>query len=621
MALGPVNVPGNETAELEDIRRLAETANETANSAKGTSTEAKSTADAALKAANGAVSTAGDAKDVANEAKELAQSGKGTAEEALETANAAKETADGMSGKVDEALQTSKNAQDSASSALEAVKKLTSTINAVPSQSGVLVYTGGVLTPTWNNYDPAQLDMTGATSGTDAKEYTVTFTPKSELQWADGTKTGKQVTWKITKATISPPTQSGSLTYTGSPQSPVWSGYDSGKMTIGGVTSGTNAGSYDATATPTANYQWSGGTSEARTVTWTIGKAAGSLTLNPTSLALNVSSLTKTITVNRAGDGAITVQSGSAAIAEAKLSGTTITVTGKSKGSTAITVKVAAGTNHTAPTNKTCSVEVTMPTSTLKDNSWETIGQVSAAGQGANYWSVGDTKAISINGTVAGYSFSSFSVDAFIIGFNHNSTKEGNNKIHWLIGKVGGKLVGLCDNNYSSEVTSSNGFHMNTSQSNSGGWSGSAMRKTVLGNSGTPTSPPSGSLLAALPSDLRKVMKSVTKYTDNTGGGSNTASYVTSTTDYLFLLAEYEVFGERHYANSAEQNSQAQYAYFKSGNSRVAYKHSSVSTAVWWWLRSPCYYYYYSFCYVYTDGICNTNYASWSAAVLAGFVT
>ena len=262
MALGPVNVPGNETAELEDIRRLAETANETANSAKGTSTEAKSTADAALKAANGAASTAGDAKDVANEAKELAQSGKGTAEKALETANAAKETADGMSGKVDEALQTSKNAQDSASSALEAVKKLTSTINAVPSQSGVLVYTGGVLTPTWNNYDPAQLDMTGATSGTDAKEYTVTFTPKSELQWADGTKTGKQVTWKITKATISPPTQSGSLTYTGSPQSPVWSGYDSGKMTIGGVTSGTNAGSYDATATPTANYQWSGGTSD-----------------------------------------------------------------------------------------------------------------------------------------------------------------------------------------------------------------------------------------------------------------------------------------------------------------------------------------------------------------------
>ena len=35
------------------------------------------------------------------------------------------------------------------------------------------------------------------------------------------------------------PAQSGSLTYTGSTQSPTWKGYDSSMMTIGGVTSGT----------------------------------------------------------------------------------------------------------------------------------------------------------------------------------------------------------------------------------------------------------------------------------------------------------------------------------------------------------------------------------------------
>ena len=93
--------------------------------------------------------------------------------------------------------------------------------------------------------------------------------------------------------------------------------------------------------------------------------------------------------------------------------------------------------------------------------------------------------------------------------------------------------------------------------------------------------------MAALPSDLRAVMKSTTKYTDNTGGGSNNASYVTATTDYLFLLAEFEVFGTRYGANSAEQNYQLQYDYYKAGNSRVAYNHSAVSTAVWWWLRSP----------------------------------
>lgn len=57
-------------------------------------------------------------------------------------------------------------------------------------------------------------------------------------------------------------------------------------------------------------------------------------------------------------------------------------------------------------------------------------------------------------------------------------------------------------------------------------------------------------------------MKSCTKYTDNKGG-SNTASNVSSTTDYLFLLSEYEVHGTRNYANSAEQNSQAQYDYLR----------------------------------------------------------
>ena len=74
---------------------------------------------------------------------------------------------------------------------------------------------------------------------------------------------------------------------------------------------------------------------------------------------------------------------------------------------------------------------------------------------------------------------------------------------------------------------------MNQSNSNAGGWNGSYMRKTVLGNSGSPANPPANSLMAALPADLRNNMKSTTKYTDNTGNGQNNASSVTATTDYL----------------------------------------------------------------------------------------
>lgn len=106
--------------------------------------------------------------------------------------------------------------------------------------------------------------------------------------------------WQIQRAAISTtPTQSGSLTYTGSAQSPSWSNYDSSKLTIGGTTSGTNAGSYNATFTPTSNYQWSDGGTGAKTVAWKIGKAAGSLSLNKTSITLNKSTSATTITVTR----------------------------------------------------------------------------------------------------------------------------------------------------------------------------------------------------------------------------------------------------------------------------------------------------------------------------------
>lgn len=256
----------------------------------------------------------------------------------------------------------------------------------------------------------------------------------------------------------------------------------------------------------------------------------------------------------------------------------------------------------------------------LNNNDWATIRAVSDASQGANYWSVGDTKTIIINGKVGNFTFSNYTVDAFIIGFNHNSAKEGSNRIHFLIGKRGGKLVGLCDEKYSSYVYSTGYFSMNSRNTTSGGWKASQMRNTLLGNSGTPTSPTANTLLAALPSDLRAVMKSVTKYTDNTAnGGGNTASYVTATTDYLFLLAEFEVQGSRTYTNSYEQNSQAQYAYFKAGNSKIAYRHTATGTAVWWWLRSANYGNERYFCSVYSNGRAHDDFANYSAGVLPGF--
>ena len=624
-----------------------------------------------------------EALRIAREALEAAQAADGKADAALEAARKALEDAEA-------AMAAARAAQEAAETAQKAVTDLTSTIDAVPSQSGVLTFTGAEQAPVWNNYNPTALTISGQTTGTNAGTYTAIFTPVEGYKWRDGTTDAKSVTWTIGRAIIMGiPAQSGSLTYNGSAQSPVWSGYDAAKLTMGGTTSGTNAGSYNATFTPGANYQWndgttaaktvawsigrasvgvpsqkgsltyngaeqspvwndydaakltlggaskgtnagsynttftpvsnyqwSDGTTAAKTVAWSIGKAAGSSSLNKSSLALSTGTMSGTISVTRAGNGAVSASSSNTNVAAVSVSGTIVTVTAKAKGTATITIKVAAGTNHTAPADKTCSVSVTLPTTSLSDNTWATIKEVSDAGQGENYWSLGDTKRITINGKVGNFTFSNLAIDAFIIGFNHNSSREGTNRIHFQIGKIGGKDVCLCDNQYGSSQGSNGYFNMNPNNSNSGGWNGSYMRKTLLGNSGTPSSPPANSLLAALPSDLRAVMKSVTKYSDNTGGSPDNASYVTSTTDYLFLLAEFEYHGARTYANSAEKNFQLQYAYYKAGNSKVKYKHGETGTAARHWCRSVYVGNTYLFCLVHTNGSATTDTAnrSWGAA-------
>ena len=551
-----------------------------------------------------------EALRIAREAMEAAQAADGKADTALAAARKALEDAE-------EAMAAARAAQEAAETAQKAITDLTSTIDAVPSQSGVLTFTGAEQAPVWNNYNPAALVMTGETTGTNAGTYTATFTPVEGYKWRDGTTDAKSVTWTIGRAIIMGiPAQSGSLTYNGSAQSPVWSGHDAAKLTIGGTTSGTNAGSYNATFTPVSNYQWSDGSTAAKTVAWSIGKAAGSSSLNKSSLALSTGTMSGTISVTRAGNGAVSASSSNTNVATVSVSGTTVTVTAKAKGTATITVKVAEGTNHTAPANRTCSVSVTLPTTSLNDNTWATIKEVSDAGQGENYWSVGDTKRITINGKVGNFTFSNLAIDAFIIGFNHNSSREGTNRIHFQIGKIGGKDVCLCDSQYGSGQSGNGYFNMNPNNSNSGGWNGSYMRKTLLGNSGTPSSPPANSMLAALPSDLRAVMKSVTKYSDNTGGSPDNASYVTSTTDYLFLLAEFEYHGARSYANSAEKNFQLQYSYYKAGNSKVKYKHGETGTAAYHWCRSVYVGNTHIFCRVSTSGSAYGNgaYYSWGAA-------
>lgn len=415
------------------------------------------------------------------------------------------------------------------------------------------------------------------------------------------------------------PTQSGTLTYNGASQSPTLSGYDATTMTLSGTQSATNAGSYTMQASlKDDKHEWPDGTTNAKTVNWSIGKKAGSFTKDKTSIQITTSKTSDTITITREGTGAISASSNNTQVATTSVSGNVITVKGVKSGNCVITINVAADTNHTAPASQTVNVSVSLISNTLNENSWADIKSVSDAGTGATYWNVGDYKNIQISGTVQGMSLNS-TVRAFILGFNHNSGKEGSNRIHFQIGKTtSGTDIAFCDSNYPN-TGSSQGFRMNLSNTNSGGWNGSYGRNTLLGNSGTPTAPPANSFMAALPADLRAVMKPVTKYTDNTGNASNTSGAVTATTDYLFFLAEFEVQGARSYANQYEQNYQAQYDYYKAGNSKVKYRHDNTGTAVYHWCRSAYYSNSLSFCLVYTDGTADSDGAYFSFGLAPGF--
>ena len=455
---------------------------------------------------------------------------------------------------------------------------------------------------TRNAHTSSPLEVIDLTNGT---TYYFAFFPVT-TEGAVNKSTTQRITATPNKTKITTvPSQSSTLTYDGTAKTPTFSNYNSAQLTLS-VTAQTNAGTYKATFTPKADYCWSDDSTTAKEVSWTIGKAAGSLSLNKTEVTLNTDKLSDTVTVTRAGDGVISATSSDTSVATVSVSGNIITVNhvNKKSGTATITVKVGAGTNYNAPSNKTFTVkaEFVPAKATLDTMSWADIRKVSDAGIAKDYWAVGDAKGLQINGTVSATSINQ-KVYAFILGFDHNSGREGTNRIHFQIGKTAATGTQICF--VDAQYANWNGtFTMNGSTSsnstNAGGWNGCSMRNTLL--SQNPLSPGSKSFMAALPSDLRAVMKSVTKYSDNTGGTTNAASAITATTDYLFLLSEWEVQGARTYASQYEQNYQQRYAYYANGNSKVFYRHSATGSTARWWLRSVCAGYSTYFCFVNTGG-------------------
>lgn len=213
--------------------------------------------------------------------------------------------------------------------------------------------------------------------------------------------------------------------------------------------------------------------------------------------------------------------------------------------------------------------------SVLNENSWSTIKWASNHNVGQNYWSVGDTKKIVLNYDLSdNLKLDNFETYVYIIGFNHNETSEGKGIAFqgFKTAQTGGTDICLVDYRYNENETSGTWFNMNNTATNTGGWEACSMRKNIM-----------PLIKYAFPADLQAVIKPSTIFTAPNGGDAE----LTATQDEVFLLAQYEVFGDKGSASLKEPNYLKQYSYYSAGNSKRLYKHNDTSTSAYWWERSP----------------------------------
>lgn len=210
----------------------------------------------------------------------------------------------------------------------------------------------------------------------------------------------------------------------------------------------------------------------------------------------------------------------------------------------------------------------------LNDFTWAQIDYISENGLMSDYFNIGDTKNVTIGSAT-------YVVE--IVGFSHDDRADGSGKV--------GLTFGLKD-------CLNTAYQMNSSNTNSGGWGGCALRATLRGD-----------IWNQLPSDLRDVIKEVTKKT-SAGGASG---IINSISDTLFLFAEKEIFGSKQYSVDGEGT---QYARFTASNTRIKKLNGSATD---WWLRSPYSSYTRGFCAVDTSGAANYYAADSSYGVCFGF--
>ena len=242
-------------------------------------------------------------------------------------------------------------------------------------------------------------------------------------------------------------------------------------------------------------------------------------------------------------------------------------------GTWTVTATLASSTNTADVVVGTANVDMIMSDPVFGNNSWADIIKACQEKQVPSTWNVGDSCNMIINNTT-------YAID--IIGKNHDDYADGSGKA---------PLTFQLHDCYAAK-------NMNSSDTNSGGWTSCAMRSSTM-----------ATLLTKLPSALQNVIKAVNKLTS----AGNRSATINTTSDKLFLLSEVEIFGSTTHSKSGEGS---QYAYYKAGNSKIKKVDGSASA---WWERSPHRSDNTIFCNVSSQGNTNGSSATYRNGVSFAF--
>ena len=213
------------------------------------------------------------------------------------------------------------------------------------------------------------------------------------------------------------------------------------------------------------------------------------------------------------------------------------------------------------------------------------VAMVEAADAGkinlSDYWSVGDTRTVHLSAmeaTGVGESHAEQDVQLVLMHAGGYELADGST-CNFVVGQK--------------DCLAEKGY-MNSTNTNSGSWDGSARRAWC-----------NSTYKNAIPGTLQPIFKQFKTVTAETYNGTT----LKTSLDYFALPAEREVFGAGYgyagngYANNTEAACENifQFDWYKTTANRIK-KLGISGNADGWWGRSPSYNYGYFFCYVNNDG-------------------